>query len=143
MVRRACQAWCDGDISVYREMYTPDVVAYAGELWPEDKGSVRGVDAVIRKFEAIMQAFERSELTPARFYEAGDTLVVELIWRGVLAGSEAPVEQRLACVYRFRNGLIANTAWYPEIGEALESVGLGTPGCRAATGSEAKETPAV
>ena len=35
MVRRACQAWCDGDISVYREMYAPDVVAEGGGLWPE------------------------------------------------------------------------------------------------------------
>jgi ketosteroid isomerase-like protein len=125
IVRRACQAWCDGDISVYREMYAPDVVAEAGGLWPEDKGSVRGVDAVIANFESLIRAFERSELIPKRFYEADDALVVELIWRGVLAGSDTPIEQRLACAYRFRGQLIVHTAWYADLSEALESVGLG------------------
>jgi ketosteroid isomerase-like protein len=125
VVRRACQAWCDGDISIYRDMYAPDVVAEAGMLWPEDEGSVRGVDAVISKLESIMQAFERNELIPVRFYEADDELAVELIWRGVLAGSETPIEQRLASAYRFREGLVAHQAWYPKVGEALQSLGLG------------------
>jgi ketosteroid isomerase-like protein len=125
MVRRACQAWCDGDISIYREMYAPDVVAEAAWLWPEDRGAVRGVDAVICKLESIVRAFERNELIPERFFEKGDTLAVELVWRGVLNGSEAPVEQRLACTYRFRDGLITHTAWYPELEEALEAVGFG------------------
>jgi ketosteroid isomerase-like protein len=125
VVRRACQAWCDGDISIYRDMYAPDVVAEAGMLWPEDEGSVRGVDAVICKLESIMQAFERNELIPTRFYETSDALAVELIWRGVLTGSETPIEQRVASAYRFRDGLIAQQAWYPNLGEALESLGLG------------------
>jgi len=142
-VRRACEAWCDGDISVYREMYAPDVVAEAGELWPEDEGSVRGVDAVIAKLDSIMRTFEQNELIPTRFFENGDSLAVELIWRGVAAGSKAPVEQRLGSAYRFRNGLITRHAWYRELGEALEAVGLGrlTPGDADVKGSEAEETP--
>jgi ketosteroid isomerase-like protein len=113
-------------------------------LWPEDEGSVRGVDAVICKLESIMQAFERNELIPTRFYEADDTLAVELIWRGVLTGSETPIEQRLASAYRFREGLIAYQAWYPKLGEALESLGLGrlAPDAAEAHGpDEAKRQP--
>jgi ketosteroid isomerase-like protein len=143
-VRRACQAWCDGDISIYREMYAPDVVAEAGGLWPEDQGSVRGVEAVIGNFEALMRAFEHNELIPTRFFEKGDAMAVELVWRGVPGGSDAPVEQRLACTYRFRDGLITHTAWYAELGEALEAAGLGklTRGSADVKGSGADETPA-
>jgi ketosteroid isomerase-like protein len=124
MVRRACEAWCEGDISIYREMYTDDVVAEGGGLWPEGDGSIRGADAVIRNFESVMAPFERSELIPIDFHEQGDALAVELCWRGFMAGTAAPVEQRLVCGYRFREGLIAYTAWYPELDAALDALGI-------------------
>jgi ketosteroid isomerase-like protein len=123
-VRRACRAWCDGDISVYREMYAPDVVAEGGGLWPEGEGSVKGVEAVIANFESILAAFKRSELIPERFIESGDSLAVELLWRGVIPGTQAPVEQHIVCAYRFRGELIVHTAWYADLGEALASLGL-------------------
>ena len=94
MVRRACQAWSDGDISVYREMYCSDVIADGGDLWMED-GSVQGVEAVIARLEPILKAFERSELVPLELFEEGDGLVAALRWRGWLAGSDAPVEQHI------------------------------------------------
>jgi ketosteroid isomerase-like protein len=124
MVRRACQAWCDGDISVYREMYAADVVAEGGGLWPEGEGSEQGVEAVIANFESILAAFESSELVPEAFHEAGDSLVAALLWRGVLPGADAPIEQRLACAYRFRDGLIAYTAWFTDTAAAAAAVGL-------------------
>jgi ketosteroid isomerase-like protein len=124
MVRRACQAWCDGDISVYREMYAPDVIAEGGGLWPEGEGSIKGAEAVIGNFESIMAVFRRSELIPERFFGDGDALVVSLLWRGVPPGSEAPIEQRVACAYRFRDGLIAHTSWHPGLPQALSAVGL-------------------
>ncbi len=124
MVRRACQAWCDGDISVYREMYAPDVVAEGGGLWPEGEGSEQGVEAVIANFESILAAFESSELIPEAFHEQGDVLVASLLWRGVLPGADAPIEQRLACAYRFQDGLIAYTAWFTDAEAAAAAVGL-------------------
>lgn len=124
LVRRACQAWCEGDISIYREMYASDVVAEGGGMWPEGEGSVGGIDAVMANFESIIAAFERTELIPVRHVEGDEVLAVELIWRGLLAGAQKPVEQRLACAYRFRDGLITHTAWYSELAEAADAVGL-------------------
>ncbi len=123
-VRRACSAWCQGDISIYREMYAPDVVAAGGRLWPEGEGSVAGVDAVMGHFGSLLAAFERSELIPEAVVEEGDNLVVRLLWRGVVHGSETPVEQRLICAYRFRDGLIVYQAWFAELVEALDAVGM-------------------
>jgi ketosteroid isomerase-like protein len=123
-VRRACAAWRQGDISIYREMYAPDVVASGGRLWPEGEESVAGVDAVMGSFDLLLAAFERSELIPEAFVEEGDSLVVRLLWRGFVRGSETPVEQRLICAYRFREGLIVCQAWFAELAEALDAVGL-------------------
>jgi ketosteroid isomerase-like protein len=123
-VVRACAAWRAGDISVYREMYASDVVASGGQLWPEREDSVAGVDALMQNFESLMQAFERSELIPEAYVEEGDSLVVRLLWRGVVRASEAPVEQRVTCAYRFRDGLIAYTAWSADLAQALDAVGL-------------------
>lgn len=124
MVIRACKAWCDGDISVYREMYAPDVVAEGGGMWPEGEGAITGVEALIARLASVMRAFERSELEPVRFLGKGDALAAEILWRGVMAGSDTPVEQRLACAYRFREGLIVYTAWFAELEGALSAVGL-------------------
>ncbi len=123
MVRRACAAWSDGDISVYREMYTPDVVADGGELWMEE-GSVQGVEAVIAGFEPLLQAFDRSELVPMHLHEEGDSLVAELQWRGWLPGAETPVEQQIASAYRFEGGLIAFQGWYQDLEAARTAVGM-------------------
>jgi ketosteroid isomerase-like protein len=124
MVRRACQAWGEGDISVYREMYTPDVVAEGGGMWPEGEGSEQGVEMLIANLEAIMAAFEHSELIPESFHEQGEAMLAEILWRGVLPGGAAPVEQRVVCAYRFRDGLIAYTAWFPTLEEAAAALGI-------------------
>jgi ketosteroid isomerase-like protein len=123
-VRRACEAWNAGDISGYRDLYTHDVIAEGGALWPEGSGAARGPDAVIRSFESLMAAFEHSQLIPEGFIETGETLVVPLIWSGVPTGSRSVVEQRLVCIYRFRNRRIASTAWFKGLDEALDALGL-------------------
>jgi ketosteroid isomerase-like protein len=127
MVRRACAAWSHGDISVYREMYAPDVVADGGDLWME-AGTVQGVDAVIAGLVPIIDAFERSELVPVRIDEEGDSLVAELRWRGWLPGSDVPVEQRITSAYRFNGELIAFQGWYQDPEVARAAVDMGSAG---------------
>jgi ketosteroid isomerase-like protein len=127
-VRRACEAWSTGDISIYREMYAPDVTADAGLLAPEiPGGKMTGVDEVMEAFRSLMQTFESSELIPEEFVEEGDHLVVPVLMRAVPRGSSGTIEWRLAIAYRFRDGLITHQAWYPTLEEALESAGIQRP----------------
>lgn len=123
-VRRACQAWGAGDLATLRDLYVADVSADGGELWPEGSGSVHGVDAVLGAFEAIMSVFERSELIPEGFLEAGDTMVVPLLWRGRPTGSESFVEQRLVGSYGFRGERIAEIRWFASLEGALDGLEL-------------------
>lgn len=123
-VRSACSAWAAGDLAAIRQHYADDATADGGELWPEGSGSVHGADRIVATFASIMSVFERSELIPEGFLEAGDTLVVPLLWRGVLADSSRTVEQRIVGTYRFKDGLIVFLAWYAGIGQALDTLGL-------------------
>jgi ketosteroid isomerase-like protein len=130
-VRRACEAWGTGDISIYREMYAPDVTAYAGQLAPElPGGEFTGVNQIMAVLESLMATFEHSELLPGEFIEEGDTLVAPVVMRAVTKESEATIEWHLAIAYRFRDGLIAHQAWYPTLEEALEKAGLSTTSSR-------------
>jgi SnoaL-like domain len=125
VVRCACRAWGEGDVSTIRELCATDVVADGGVLWPEGKGSVQGVDAIMRAFESIMAAFEHNELIPGGFLEAeGNKLVVPLLWRGVSAASRATVEQRLVAAYTFKDDLVVSIAWFARLDDALDALDL-------------------
>jgi ketosteroid isomerase-like protein len=124
-VRRACEAWGTGDISIYRGMYAPDVTASAGRFAPEiPEGEMKGVDEIMDAFDSLMKTFERSELIPEAFLEEGDHLVVPVLMRALPRNSSATIEWHLAIAYTFRDGLITHQAWYPTLAEALESAGL-------------------
>jgi ketosteroid isomerase-like protein len=124
IVRRACEAWGEGDLSTISDLYAADLTADGGELWPEGRGTVHGRDAVLSAFDSIMKAFEVSELIPEGFLEAGDTLVVPLLWRGRLPGSESFVEQRLIGSYGFRGEQIAEIRWFASMERTLDALGL-------------------
>src|SRR6266480_2277739 len=71
-IKRACEAWGTGDISIYREMYAHDVIAYAGSLAPEVTGELQGRDRIMDILESFLETFEYSELLPGEFLEEGD-----------------------------------------------------------------------
>ena len=124
-VRRACAAWGTGDISVYREMYAPDVTAFAGMLAPElPDGKMTGVDQVMETLQSLIETFEWSELIPEEFIGEGEHLVVPVRMRAIPHGTSATIEWRLAIAYSFRDGLITHQAWYPTLEEALDSAGF-------------------
>ena len=124
-VRRACEAWGTGDISIYREMYAPDVTAYAGQFAPElPGGEFTGLEQIMAAFESLMATFAHSELILGEIIGEGDTLVAPVVMRAVTEESQATIEWHLAIAYRFRDGLIVHQAWYPTLEEALEKTAL-------------------
>jgi ketosteroid isomerase-like protein len=123
-VSRACAAWETGDVSVIREIYAPDVVAEGGALWPEGSGQVHGAETIIQTFQSLMAAFERSEVIPEYLVDVEDPIIVQMLWRGVVQGSHAPIEQRLIGAFHFRDGRIVFIAWHAALDAALDAAGL-------------------
>jgi ketosteroid isomerase-like protein len=124
VVQRACEAWGAGDLGILYELYTPDVTADGGKLWLETDRVIEGVDAVVNGFAELLAAFERNELIAEGAIEAGNTLVVPLLWRGLAHGSTSFFEQRLIGTFTFRDGRIASMTWFPVLADALDAIGL-------------------
>ena len=121
VVQRACQAWGTGDLGILYELYTPDVTADGGKLWLETDRVIEGVDAVVNGFAELIGAFEHNELVAEGAIEAGDTLVVPLLWRGLAQGSTSFFEQRLIGNFTFRDGRIASMMWLDRKSTRLNS----------------------
>jgi hypothetical protein len=123
-IKRACEAWGQGDISIYRQMYAADATAYAGSLAPEVVGEMEGPEEIIGILESLLDTFEESQLLPREFIGEGDLIVVRLLMRGRPHGSSGWIEWPLSLVYRFRENLITYQGFYASHAEALEAAGL-------------------
>ena len=121
VLRDAHRAWNSGDLEALRAYYHEDVVADGHELWLAS-GRIVGVDGVIAAFSSIMATFERSEVLADEYIERGDSIVVPSRWRGVLAGSDSTIEQRLVAVYRLRDGQVIQIDYFTELESALAAV---------------------
>ena len=63
-------------------------------------------------------------ITPERFYDEGDRVVVLFTLQGRGKGSGTPVTLRAANVWTVRAGKVIELVGYPDRAEALEAVGL-------------------
>ena len=121
IVRAAFAAWNAGDMDALRELYDPDVIARALEGWPEP-GPFVGRDAVMRQFEQLRATWDADAVEPiSDFIDAGERVVVRMIWHGAGVGPEANLE--FTHVYTVRQGRIFYVEYFWE-DEALEAAGL-------------------
>ena len=118
-VRLGYEAWNRGELDSLRSIYSPDVRADAGELWPSS-GAVTGADAIIGAFESIFATFEHCELVPEEYIERGDTVVVPTIWQGTLVGSQSVIKEHVNAVYTLRDGRICRIAYFEHLQDAME-----------------------
>jgi ketosteroid isomerase-like protein len=121
-VRRAYEAWNQGDLDAVREIYAPDVTANAGALWPAG-GEVTGPEAIIAAFASIREMFQRVELVAEEYIEHGEAVVVPTIWRGTLQDSETFIEQHVVAVYTFRGELVIHIDYCENLDEAFKRMG--------------------
>src|SRR5436190_21036002 len=102
-IKRACEAWGTGDISIYREMYAHDVIAYAGSLAPEVTGELEGRDQVMDILESFLETVEYSELLPGEFIEEGDEVVVPMMMSWWPVDSSGSSDCRFVVTYWLRD----------------------------------------
>src|SRR5215212_10366586 len=91
VVRAFFEAWNARDMVGVRELYDPDVIVRPAEGWPEP-GPFVGREAVIRSFEELREAWDADALEAISFIDAGDRVVVRLVWRGVGHGPDMKME---------------------------------------------------
>ena len=123
VVRRAIDAYNRRDHDTLQALNHPEIeVDWSASIGLEPR-IYRGPEQADDFYNHLLDVFERVHLTPERFIEAGDAVVVpnsaELKGRD---GIETVARSTL--VYELRDGRIARVRLYQETAEALDAVGL-------------------
>jgi ketosteroid isomerase-like protein len=121
IVKALFDAWNAGDMDAVREMYDPDVIVRPQDGWPEP-GPFVGREAVMRSFEQLREAWDADALEPISFIDAGDRVVVRMVWRGEGHGPDLNME--VTNVFTVRKGKIFGMESFRDHTEALETLGL-------------------
>jgi ketosteroid isomerase-like protein len=122
VVKAAYVAWNAGDMDAFRELYDPDVIARPPERWPEP-GPFVGRDAVMRQFEQLRATWDADAVEPiSDFLDAGERVVVRMIWHGAGFGPEANMEFTQVFTVRRRRVVFLEHFW--DHADALETIGL-------------------
>jgi ketosteroid isomerase-like protein len=122
VVQAAFEAYNAGRMDALRELYEPDVIMRGLDDWPE-RGPFVGSDAVIRQWERQREAWDSDAGEPiSDFIDAGDRVVVRLVWRGTGHGPDLNME--MTQVFTVRKGKICVIEHFWDHAEALEAIGL-------------------
>ena len=122
VVRAAFAAWNAGDMDAFRGLYDPEIIVRPPERWPEP-GPFVGRDAVMRWFEQLRATWDADAVEPiSDFLDAGERVVVRMIWHGAGFGPEANLE--FTHVYTVRRRRIFFVEYFWDHADALEAAGL-------------------
>jgi len=120
-LRSVHKQFARGDFSAYSELPDDFELVLASEM--PDAGSYRG-DAARRWLRSWVESFDRLTVEAVEFTDAGDQVMIELLQRGWLAGSDDPVELSTWVVSTAREGALVRSELFLSRAEALEAAGL-------------------
>jgi hypothetical protein len=122
VVRAVYDCWSRGDFRATANKVAPEFE------WKQlhgvvEPGSHVGADAN-RALRSIFEVYEDLRVEAEEYVDAGDTIVVVARAHGTARGSGLYMDQRLAFVWRVREGTPVQMEQYPNRDEALKAVGL-------------------
>ncbi len=120
-LRPLFEQFANGDFSAYSELPDDFELVLAREM--PDAGSYRG-QAARRWMRSWVESFHRLTIEAIEFVDAGDQVVIEMLQRGLLAGSDEVVETRTWAVDTFREGDLVRIELFQARAEALDAAGL-------------------
>jgi ketosteroid isomerase-like protein len=99
-----------------------DMSTFAG--WPETP-VYQGAEGMAEFLATWLENFDEWELRAERLLDAGDEVVVAIVWqRARSTGSGATVQMTLAQVWTIRDGFAVRMQAYAAVADALRAVGL-------------------
>ena len=110
--------------TAFYELLDVDVVWDTSGLDLPGLGVVRGHEEVREWWRRWLGPWERWELRPERFIDAGDRVLVVVRQRVRGKGSGVEVDQAHAQVWTLRDGTAVRVDLYSDVAPALEAVGL-------------------
>jgi ketosteroid isomerase-like protein len=123
-MREGFEAFNSADIERILAFIHPDFEAEIPPEFSAEPDTYRGHDGARRYFESFQDVMDEIRFVPERFWEAGDSVVVAARLTAKGRQTAIPVEQRLAQVWRIRDGKAIGVRTYASPSEALKTVGL-------------------
>ncbi len=123
VARQAIDAFNETDVDAFAALTTPDfewspsMVAIEGETY-------LGREGIDRYFGSLGNSWEKFHISPDRFRDADDVVVMLGRLEGLGKGSGVPVDSSLGMVFEFRDGAISRIRGYLDHAEALRAAGL-------------------
>jgi ketosteroid isomerase-like protein len=125
VMRRIFDEWGRGNLRAGTELFDPQVLLVLRADFPE-AGVYLGPAQIAAYTRDLLANWADFAMEAEDFFDAGDSVVVQIRQRGVGRSSGAVTELRYFQVWTFRGDAIIRIESIREREQALEAVGLGT-----------------
>ena len=123
IVKRIYAAWEDG--SPTSSGLLADEIEWVNPSVAVEPGIRQGVAAFGEAAQSVSNAFEGARIEFEEFIDAGESVVVIGVLRGVGQGSGMEIGHRQGYVWTIHDGKAVRFEWFNDPATALRSVGLG------------------
>jgi ketosteroid isomerase-like protein len=123
VVRDVYERWSQGDFRASLDVLDPLVLFVLRPEFP-DAGTYLGRERLAEYTRGLLEPWTRFTIEAEEIADAGDSVVVAVLQRGVGDGSGAATEFRYFQVWSFRGRKVIRLENFRERAEALEAVGL-------------------
>ena len=124
IVRRAFEAFAKEGPEAVVDFWDPEIELWMPSGLIQAGGTYRGHAAVLNWMREWAEAWEEIDYRPEEFTEAGDSVLVSVVYDGRGKASGVRVEGRFWYLITLRNGKTVRWERYPERIQALEAAGL-------------------
>lgn len=122
-VRRAFEAWRALDVEAATAAFDPAVRWHVAEDEP-DARTIEGVQDIVGALRAWAECFDDFHPEPQEFIDAGDHVVVPVVFSGRARDAAASLEIAEAQVHTVQDGRIAEVRVFRRVEDALAAAGL-------------------
>ena len=122
-LRRVYEGWARGDFTTSESLMDKNIVLVVTPSFPTE-GVWVGLGGIEQHTAQVLDAWESLTMAAESYKEAGDTVLVDVLQRGVGAGSGVSTEMRYFQLWSFRGGKVIRLEVIADEAEALEAVGL-------------------
>lgn len=124
IVRQALSAWDSGELDRILELTHSDFVAEVPPEVSAEPDTYRGHSGIRRYVASFQHSMEDIRFEGERLWDAGESVVVELLLTARGRQTAITVEQRTAGVWTVRDGRIYRIRAYATLADALATVEL-------------------
>jgi ketosteroid isomerase-like protein len=122
--RRGFEAFAQGGPEAVIDLCDPQIELWLPSGLIQSGGTYRGREAVLAWMKEFAEAWDEIEYKAEAFTDAGEAVVVTVLYDGRGKGSGVRTQGRFWYVFKYRDGRLKRWELYPERTQALEAAGL-------------------